>query len=619
MGKQTLLSSFFLNTTKVQNTISSNAETDTANTTSASKAELGDKNLNEDPQDEPLVVSSNGLTNSDNDVSSAGKNLTVGMNVSPISVSDEEQISLAQDEDDYLGLSEYEKLRLRNIKRNHERLVSLGLVDPSTPLPGSRSINEESSRPQRKKRKQGKKINRANTAPSMPVRRSTRNRTALQESNVDGDTLGASFKDTKLQSVHQSLNYEEEEEEEEELFQDSPLVQYSMESKSLPIASYKSFEGPLASMIPVGPRLSSPQANLALYSLNVSSNNDDNPIEWVVGAGKSGVVSIWNCRDELPNNDGIDPIISWKSHCGRWIADASFVPGRGDLNSRGNSNGNQVNCPSKLLTAANDGSVCLWDLKCSSCSTGTPKNIATTGKLLHKSGIFSMHIDHGSNYDDICICTGSKDKTLAVTTLASISFGSKCSPFFVSHHHTSKVACVQLQGRGSTLVGSASDDGSVAIHDYRKNLVVANIDHAHIKPHSIVWNPCDVFSFITAGYDDTIHRWDMRNISTPVESYCGHVPLSTKKCKRIHRPCFLSIPKSSHQYILSGSEKSGCLSIFEVGSNYSDSMKNNEVSVYSRGSLPRDCGDVGCIVSSGCSAAIAVDGGEVLLIEPKAQ
>jgi hypothetical protein len=93
--------------------------------------------------------------------------------------------------------------------------------------------------------------------------------------------------------------------------------------------------------------------------------------------------------------------------------------------------------------------------------------------------------------------------------------------------------------------------------------------------------------------------------------------MTTKQCKRIHRPCFLSIPNSSHQYILSGSENSSCLSIFKIGSNSDESSKNSKVPVFSRGNLPRDCGDVVCIVSAGCNAAIGVDGGEVLLIEPK--
>jgi len=609
MGKQTLLSSFFLKEAKVQTSITSNAAA------TAASAGPGSESPPEDPLNDP--VPSKALTNSDHVELSAVTNITVEMDISTISVSDEEQLSSTHD-DDYRGLSEYEKLRLRNIKRNHERLVSLGLIDPSAPLPGSRSMDDECSRPQRKKRREGKNINRCvKTAPSMPVRRSTRTRATSQEQNRN-ETLDASLlKDIEIQTLSQSLGYVEKE---EEMFQDSPLVQYSMESKSLPKGSNKSFKGPLASMIPVGPRLSSPQANLALYSLDISSNDHTYPIQWVVGAGKSGIVSIWNCMDKSSNNDeGYHPIISWKSHGGRWIADALFVPSRGDLNNRVNSHTNDaLDCPSKLLTAANDGSVCLWDLRCSSCSTGTSKNIATTGKLLHKSGIFSMHIDwDGSNYDDLCICTGSKDKTLAVTTLSSISLGAKCSPFFVSHHHTSKVGCVQLQGRGSTLVGSASDDGSIAVHDYRVNTVVANIDYAHNKPHSVVWSPYDKFSFITAGYDDTIHRWDLRNVSRPAESYCGHVPLTTKQCKRIHRPCFLSIPNSSHQYILSGSENSSCLSIFKIGSNSNESTQNDKVPVYSRGNLPRDCGDVGCIVSAGCNAAIAVDGGEVLLIEPQ--
>ncbi len=41
-------------------------------------------------------------------------------------------------------------------------------------------------------------------------------------------------------------------------------------------------------------------------------------------------------------------------------------------------------------------------------------------------------------------------------------------------------------------------------------------------------------------------------------------------------------------------------------------------SVFSRGKLPQDVGDIGSLAIHGNEVAVAVDGGEVLLLSPKA-
>ena len=520
-----------------------------------------------------------------------------------------------------LHLSEYEKLRLRNIKRNHDRLVALGLVDPSKDATRSRQVHVSVSRPQAKKRKKVK-ITKATSSTNLPLRRSTRNRNILFETVRECGVSEDGFRTGKPEPSPQQ-------ESEEDQFYDSPLVQYSMKNRCKANSSKSTRqqkEKPLSSLVPTGPRLISPKTNLALYSLDIFTSSKDMPIEWVVGAGKSGVVSIWNCSNCYENSDdeidlNIVSISSWQSHNRKWVADAQFIPSR-DLNS---SNTNDVFgltstaiVPSNLLTAANDGTVCLWDLK-QVGKSGSPRNLATTGKSLHTGGIFSMYADiEGSNYNDILVCTGSKDKSLKVTTLESISYGTGCKPMFASFHHGGKVACVQLQGKGNSLVGSASDDGSVAIHDFRCDKVVADIDYAHVKPHSIVWNPCNKHSFISAGYDPIIHSWDIRSLQEPVSSYSGHVPTTTKKCKRIHRPCFLpSLGSKEKDYIISGSENSACLSIFQFEATLKQINGGSKFSVYSRGFLPDGCGDVGCIAANGSHAAVSVDGGEVLLLEPR--
>ncbi len=498
------------------------------------------------------------------------------------------------------GLSEYEKLRLRNIKRNHDRLVALGLIDPSTQCPATISMRQQP--PQRKKRKKAIKIKTASS--SLPVRRSTRNRNIPVETSL--------FVDTGEGTVQQHVPTADiAVEEVEEHFKDSPLVQYSMQDGCINHwnPSRTQHIGNISSFAPVGPRLLSPKANLALYSLDIFARDACGPMECIVGAGKSGIISIWNCSQSENGEDGLDPVISWKGHGGRWVADAIFSPSRGDLNSPNDSNTNAYH----LLTAANDGKVCLWDVRSLSCNTGAPKILATTGKSLHSGGIFSMH----KNLE--FVCTGSKDKTIAVSTIESISHSEGCKPIFVSRHHSAKVGCVQLQGDRSRLIGSTSDDGTIAVHDFRSQKVVADIDFAHGIPHSFVWDPNDSHSFVSAGLDPTIHSWDLRNLKGPLESYHGHVPLTINKCKRIHRPCIFQLigQTTSDRYLISGSEKSGCLSIFQDNVSADPYRVHRQIPVYSRGYLPEDCGDAGCIARHGSNLAVAVDGGEVLILEPR--
>lgn len=501
-------------------------------------------------------------------------------------------------------LSEYEKFRLHNIKRNHDRLVALGLVNPTAVCPIPTCPTTSSTGQKKKKRRHSKKTKTAAFNRSIPLRRSARNK------NIPLEKLEVGTEDNDIAQVATEVN------DVRERFEDSPLVQYFMQSQSneneiqSKVRSLQE-DDKFTSLFPTGPRLLSLKANNAIYTLDILKSEYYNPIEWLVGAGKSGIISIWNCSAHAQHavSSGLDPILSWKGHKG-WVCDAIFTPCKGDLN---NSNASS-NIPSHLLTASNDGKVCMWDTRSTSCHSRSPEIIAKADKALHSGGIFSMDVDlEWNNYSDINVCTGSKDKTLAVSTLESIATG-MCKPTFVSHHHSAKVGCVKFQGQGSSLIGSASDDGSIALHDFRCHPIVADIDFAHDKPHSIVWEPGS-HNFITAGFDPNILRFDSRNLKGPISTYHGHVPLSSSIGKVIHRPNFLSTYRNESRYIISGSQKSSYLSIFQATSD-PHTNNNSRIPVYSRGYLPDDCGDARCIAVSGPQVAVAVDGGEVLLLEP---
>jgi len=409
-----------------------------------------------------------------------------------------------------------------------------------------------------------------------------------------------------------------------EEFTVSPVLDYDMANfcKAENRGSGNS-DGQIQTLVPYGPRLVPPSGLNAIYSLHYFSSacengNGDDHIDvqaWLVGAGKSGLVALWDVRrgSSLSCHDNIiEPVISWKSHGGRWIADARFLPN--DANSKTYS-------PNRLVTAGNDGTVCLWDLTSTSVKTCAPKLLVQTTKLLHSSGIFSMDV-HVKNSTEIYVSTGSKDKTIAISALNRLN----CDPIWRSDFHKAKVGSVSFTSASlNPLIASASDDGSVAIHDSRtdgmtgKSGVVAHLDGPHYRPHTAVWKPDSNAIFMTAGLDDVIKLWDLRNTSSTIASFHGHVPTSGKKLKRIHRPAFLDACKES--FILSGGEGSHCISMFQLDSNNGKPKQGDPVlqTVFSRGKLPPDIvGDIGSLAVHGRKLSVALEGGEVLTLSPTA-
>lgn len=116
------------------------------------------------------------------------------------------------------------------------------------------------------------------------------------------------------------------------------------------------------------------------------NNDDDDDAGWIVAVGKLGSIALWNHhlrndRRRCRSRHEVRPIMSWKAHGGCWISDARFVPSllvssmmttlRGKEEDRATTAITTTprlrpHPPSRLLTAGNDGCVCLWDLTSSS-------------------------------------------------------------------------------------------------------------------------------------------------------------------------------------------------------------------------------------------------------------
>lgn len=426
--------------------------------------------------------------------------------------------------------SAYELLREKNIARNNARLKALGLI-----------TTDGDNHPQSKKKRQTttKRKKARGDLPkveALPKRRSSRLKNPVVTDR--GITLEVHHENGVSNEESGLLDPKEE-------FTVSPLIEYQMAthqssgafSTMKTTTADNTSEGNAAvstirTLEPSETRLV-PPSRLSIYSLqwfhpehtgtSTLSNNDVVTSPWLVGAGKSGLVALWDCSnaavkngslDTPPNNaleTYVEPVISWKGHGGRWIADARFLPSPSTYGSnsytQSSTTTSATSSPRSLLTAGNDGSLCHWDLTTTSTKTGAPRLVNQSGKNLHASGIFSMDVQSVLNGDvnGAKIATGSKDKTLAVSTLDRLND----APLWRSTFHTAKVGCVSLsQSAQNPLVASASDDGTVAIHDLRQdgrqdgagNRVVAKLEGIHTKPHTAVWKPNSATVFMTGEF-----------------------------------------------------------------------------------------------------------------------
>ena len=550
-------------------------------------------------------------------------------------------------------LSEYELLRLRNIERNNKRLAELGMA-------GGFSASTNHGRQQQTKKKQQRKTKVKGDATKtkstpIPTRRSTRNRRSVLDAATTITKEGTFAAPNPIQTPNFQTISTAPAESEEEVFMVSPILEYAMGTvdggggggaaaaattaastlvdqfgvNEWSSVSHNDIQG----LKPIDKRLSPPNGLSAIYSLQFyprqwNPTNRSNDQNWIVGAGKAGIIALWDCNWSDSSGGGgssssttgeedsmVDPVLSWKAHSGRWVADVHFLPPAtnntvtDDLRSP----------PSRLLSAANDGCVCLWDLSTVSVRNGAPKLVCQTSKELHRSGIFTMNVNVTGQ--QIFISTGSKDKSVAVTTLDAITRG--CPPLWVSDYHGAKVGAVAFCGKDTSLLASASDDGSVAIHDFRADgksnnqIVLEEFIGAHHRPHSVEWNPLAVNELMTAGLDDQIKVFDIRSPNKPLVTYKGHTPIISKH-KRIHRPIYYNPCNrpagnpNDRLFVLSGGENSHALSMFR-----NQDAQNSVVSVYSRGKLPTDCGDAGCLAVHDERVAATVNGGEVLLLAPQ--
>lgn len=163
-----------------------------------------------------------------------------------------------------------------------------------------------------------------------------------------------------------------------------------------------------------------------------------------------------------------------------------------------------------MLSASNDGCVCLWNCAEVETSMRVPRQLTTSN---HTSGIFSLHELENE------IVIGSKDWSI---TLSTVTCDRITTVKTTNTVHDGVVKCVRWQRK--SIFASASNDGTVGIVDTRVDpWTVAKIESAHDGVVNVVeWHPQSEHILASTGFDSKMCIWDIRKPTEPVHALTGH-------------------------------------------------------------------------------------------------
>ncbi len=248
----------------------------------------------------------------------------------------------------------------------------------------------------------------------------------------------------------------------------------------------------------------------------------------VVAAGHGGRAALWSTHPPAAEVDDDEnaaaPLLSWRAHTG-WVCAAQLATHDDAL---------------RLLTAANDKTVALWDL--SQQRDGAPRRLALACDL-HAGGIWGMHAPRSG--DDVSgpaaahVWTCSKDGTtrLSALTAAGITPGRA----FMGHH-AGVIRAVRARAGGGQTAADGGADGCVCVLDARAAAGVAlEITRAHPGAvNALEWHPCSEHVLLSAGSDPSIRLWDVRSAAQPLHTLTGHAAPHLATLRAVYRPAFVA-------------------------------------------------------------------------------
>jgi hypothetical protein len=413
-------------------------------------------------------------------------------------------------------VTDYQRLREENIRRNSDFLAQLGLHEVADPATNDRpskkrAFKETSARNQATKRIQPKR-----GAKSLET-----NSTAV----IDPASDSASDSEEKAEELP---------------FDDSSVLKYviSTAERSPPSQSCLS-SGKPGEAIPTLHPLPSLRCDslAAVYSLHPHPTIPS----LLVAAGKGGIAAIYSTspsRDLSLDDGSRAPLLHFKAHS-RWISSAKFLSPR---ESVGETEREPLSAAIRLLTAADDGLLKLWDL--ARCTQNSDPQLLSSLPL-HEKGIFSMDESAGQ------ILTGSKDRSVSLSVIHPSGEIQRAQLFQDLHGSVVKsVHWKPVLGSSPVIFASGSQDSSVAVQDIRSPTPSLCIASAHAGGvHTVSWSPLlgssdgsAEFLLMSAGYDSAVKLYDIRHCTsataTPLHIFQERNPSS--RSSTIVTPSFLT-------------------------------------------------------------------------------
>jgi WD40 repeat protein len=455
-------------------------------------------------------------------------------------------------------LTAYEMERLHRIQRNMEIMRSLGLANLSKSLQSvvSKTCTKiAKAKPQRKRPYEQR--NQQQQDQHRPLRRSARQTSlanglpnaeieAIKELDPDGAVAQAkapvSHKAYDITHVHEYIAHTAAVATDKETLHSSNsslAAAFTVDVSKGPRLQSQSQAGrkPAITSFVQHPTVLRDAALARAYSIDWVESG------FIVAGGKDGQVSVWgtdssrsvDCASTLPE-ESIDALISHRLHSG-WISDVQWT----STNVSSTLVGNNTIIP-WLLTSANDGLLCLWDLEESDSGGNMPRCIARTGEI-HSAGIFSMHESQGR------IATASKDSCVVISSLSPAGQG---TGFTVVQRyndiHDGVVKCVRWnrwQSDGATVFASCGNDRVAKITDTRCSPDSYGtdgeilLDGRHTTTvNCIRWNPLQEHMLLSSSHDSHISIHDIRKPGDePVFKLLGH---ANGRLKNIYQPAFIA-------------------------------------------------------------------------------
>jgi hypothetical protein len=416
-------------------------------------------------------------------------------------------------------VTDYQRIREENIRRNSDFLAQLGLHEVLVPAPNERvskkrTLNQTKPKTQPPKRVQPKRGVKCNDIIAPAI-----------DSVDSASDSGAEV--------------------EELPFEDSSVLKYvisaSEQLPSSPRQCSQEGEDSIPTLRPL-PSLRC-DALLAVYSMHPHPSIPS----LLVTAGKGGFAAIFSIPSNSPapepsQGDSHAPLLHFKAHS-RWISSARFYSS-GEATATATPETTAI----RLLTTADDGLLKLWDL--ARCNQNADPQLLSSVSL-HERGIFAMDESGGK------VLTGSKDRSVSLSAVHLSGEIRRTQQF--EELHGSVVKSVhwkpveESSDPSPVIFASGSQDSSIAVQDIRSPAPSLRIASAHAGGvHTVSWSPLvgssggsAEYLLLSAGYDSAVKLYDIRHCTsastTPFPLHTFHDPRhASSRSSTIVTPSFLT-------------------------------------------------------------------------------